>query len=59
MVLLLTALLAYQRHLMLGAADFHGVTVGDIEKKGKRINDPDWAGSSEAFNDAVLDTKAN
>ena len=37
MVLLLTALLAYQRHLMLGAADFHGVTVGDMEKRGKGL----------------------
>ena len=36
-VLLLNALLAYQHHLMLGAADFHGVTVGDIEKRGNGL----------------------
>ena len=36
-VLLLNALLAYQRHLMLGAADFHGVTVGNIEKRGNGL----------------------
>ena len=42
-----------------GQPDFHGVMVDDMVQMRERLNDPGWEGTSAAFADTALDTKAN